>query len=386
MSINERITDWLETHWIAPAYSGWVLAAIALCFFGAAINTMAGWLYVLSGISLALLGMAAVLSARSLVGLSVSRHLIEPVSVGDQLTIELALENKTTQPKTLLQVQDVLPFILGQSVQAPIETIPPHQSYRWVYDYPTQHRGVYRWQTVQLRTATPLGLFWCRRRLQVPATAIVYPTVLPLSSCPLVDEMRQKDSAQFYNQNRRSQTATEGLTRSLRPYRLGDPTRLIHWRTSARYGELRVRELEVITGGQEIVICLDSAQTWQPDDFEQAVIAAASLYFYAQRQQLNVKLWTGGTGLVQGNRPVLEALAATEAGEELSGAAAPPLCPIIWLSQNRLSLSTLPSGSRWVLWPSVLSSQPEVLVNRDFLGLVIQNERQLQLELQKPLR
>jgi uncharacterized protein (DUF58 family) len=387
MHSTNRVAEWLENRAVAPAYSGWVLAAVALCFFGAAINTMGGWLYVLSGISFALLGMAAVLSARALLGLDVRRHLIQPVSAGDQLIVKLELENQTTQPKTLLQVQDLLPFVLGQSVQAPIEIIPPHQSYQWIYYYPTQRRGVYRWQTVQLRTATPLGLFWCRRRCDVPATAIVYPTVLPLSSCPLVDEMRQKDTAQFYNlHTQRFQTATEGLTRSLRPYRLGDPTRLIHWRTSARYGELRVRELEVMTGGQEIVICLDSAGTWQPHDFEQAVIAAASLYFYAHQQHLNVKLWTSGTGLVQGERVVLEALAATEAGEELS-ASAPLKYPLIWLSQNPLSLSTLPSGSRWVMWLSSVSSpQPEILVNRDYPGLVIQAEQQLQLQLQKSLR
>ena len=383
MGINKQIADWLENRAVTPAYSGWVLAAVALCFFGAAINTMAGWLYVLSGISFALLGMAAVLSTRSLLGLSVRRHSIEPVSAGDRLLIELEIENHSNQPKSLLQVQALLPFVLAQPVQAPIEVIAPHGSYRWIYHQLTQRRGVYRWQTVQLRTANPLGLFWCRRPRDVPARAIVYPTVLPLLNCPLVDEMRQEDSAQFYSlHNHRFQTGTSGLTRSLRPYRVGDPTRLIHWRTSARYGELRVRELEVITGGQEVVICLDNSG-WQPDDFEQAVIAAASLYFYAHRTQLNVKLWTGVTGLVQGERVVLEALAATEAVEEL-GAGAPPNVPIIWLSQNSLSLSTLPSGSRWVMWPS---SSPQLeIVNRDWTGILIQAEQPLQLQLQKSLR
>ena len=378
-----RIADWLETRWVTPAYSGWVLAGLALCFFGSAVNTMAGWLYVLSGVSFALLGMASVLSARSLLGISVRRYPIQPVSAGDQLTIELEVENQTTQPKTLLQVQDLLPFVLGQSVQASIETIPPHKSYRWVYYHPTQRRGVYRWQTVQLRTATPFGLFWCRRRREVTASAIVYPTVLPLTTCPLVDEMGQEDNTEFYSLDRRFQTATEGLTRSLRPYRFGDPTRLIHWRTSARYGELRVRELEVVRGGKEIIICLDPG-TWRADDFEQAVIAAASLYFYAHRQQLNVKLWTAHTGLVQGERIVLEALAATEAGQEASVSNPPPIA-LIWLSQNPLSLSTLPTGSRWVLWPAISSPQPEILVNRNYPGLLIQNDQSLQLQLQKPL-
>jgi hypothetical protein len=41
------------------------------------------------------------------------------------------------------------------------------------------------------------------------------------------------------------------------------------------------------------------------------VIAAASLYFYAQRQQMQVQLWTAATDLVKGETMVLETLAET---------------------------------------------------------------------------
>jgi len=46
--------------------------------------------------------------------------------------------------------------------------------------------------------------------------------------------------------NRYYQRASQGLTRNLRQYRQGDSTRLIHWKTSARLGELQIRELEVL--------------------------------------------------------------------------------------------------------------------------------------------
>ncbi len=279
MKITKPITNWLEIRASTPAYTGWVLAGIAICFFGAAINTMAGWLYAISGVSFALLGVAAVLPPRSLVGLSITRHPISPVSAGDELRVELEIHNSKNQPVSLLQVEDILPFVLGKPIQTAIEIIPGRGSYRWVYYHPTQHRGIYRWHTVELISGAPLGLFWCRRQRDCAAIAIVYPTVLSLVTCPLVDEMGQQESKRGDLRGRPLQTATTGLVRSLRPYRIGDPTRLIHWRTSARYGELRVRELEIITGGQEIIIALDSAGNWQPENFEQAVIAAASLYF-----------------------------------------------------------------------------------------------------------
>lgn len=384
MKIIKRITNWLETHACVPAYSGWVLAGIAICFFGAGINTMAGWLYVISGVSFALLGVAAVLPPRSLLGLVVNRRPIEPVTAGDDLTVELEIRNQANQPATLLQVQDMLPFVLGKAVHRAIETIPTRGSYRWIYYHPTQRRGIYRWHTVELETGAPLGLFWCRRLHEVAAKAIVYPTVLPLTICPLIDEMGEEDSKRGDPRSRPLQTATQGLTRSLRPYRTGDPIRLIHWRTSARYGELRLRELEMTTGGQEIVIALDSAANWEEESFEQAVIAAASLYFYAHIQQMQVQLWTALTGLVKGDRVVLETLAATTALEDACNAH-PDSHPLIWLTQNPLTLSSLPNGSRWLLWQNVSSTKEQVVVNKDYPGILLDSQQPLQPQLQKPL-
>lgn len=380
MNISQKIVGWLENRAVTPAYAGWLLSGMTVFFFGSATNTMAGWLYALSGGSLALLVVAAVLPVKSLRSLEVRRRPIEPVSAGDRITIELEITNRDRQPKTLLQVVDILPFVLGKEVIRPIEVIEPNSTYRDTYYIEVPQRGIYRWQEVHLRTAAPLGLFWCRRSRPAKAVAVVYPQVLPLSACPLIDRIGQEDSPQLYNRSR-SQTATEGLTRNLRPYRHGDPTRLIHWRTSARYGELRVRELEVAAGGQDIIIALDSGALWEAKEFERAVTVAASLYFYASKRLLNVKLWTAGTGLVSGNRVVLETLAAVNAGEEAIENRSKQ--SIIWLTPNTTSLSTLSQGSRWVLWPSATAETGEkTLVKHDLPGLEIRSDRPLELQLQ----
>jgi uncharacterized protein (DUF58 family) len=382
IKLNQRVASWLENHWVTPSYSGWLLGSLSLFFFVAATNTMAGWLYVISSIGVALLAIAALLPERSLRGIQVQRRPIDPVSVGEPLTIKLRLKNATAQPKALLQVQDLLPYVLAEPAITAIESLAPHAEHTWIYAQPTQRRGIYRWHTVQLRTAAPLGLFWCRRSRLAEAKAIVYPTVLPLERCPLIDQIGRDASLQF-NSDRRSQSATEGVTRSLRPYRWGDPTRLVHWRSSARYGELRVRELELLTGGQELIIGLDSAADWRstpqdssPESFEQAVIAAASLYFYAQNHSLNVQLWTASTGTIHGNTAVLEALAEVQSGvsdpaihpEDL------PPAPIVWLTPNSSRLDSLPSGSRYLLWtreetesddrpPNFLTHLPGIPIN-----------------------
>lgn len=383
-----KLQRWLELHAVAPAYSGGLLIGLSMFFFGAATNTMAGWLYVISGVSFAILAIAAILPQRSLLPLKIKRETIPPVSVGDDLTLELTIENPTNQAKTLIQIQDLLPPSLGKSITV-IEVLPPHKSHQWVTYIPTQKRGIYHWIGVQFRTATPFGLFWCSRQREAPATAIVYPLVLPLTTCPIIDEMGQDYNPNVY-ENRQFQMATEGITRALRPYRYGDPNRLIHWRSSARYGELRVRELETSNGGQEVIIGLDSGFFWQPDHFEQAVIAAASLYFYASHSQFNVQLWTAKTGLISGNRVVLYTLADVQSGEDVFVKNIPNF-PMIWLTQNPESLKKLPQGSRWLLWPNY-----SPLVSREktdnpsqkssHLGLDILPDQPLKSQLQSSLR
>lgn len=392
--LNQRIADWLESRGVTPSYSGWLLGSLAIFFFIAATNTMSGWLYVLSSIGVALLGVAALLPDRVLRGIRVQRSPIAPVSAGEPVTIEVQLENTTTRPKALVQVRDLLPVGLGEPATTAIESFAPRTQHSWIYRQPTQRRGIYRWQTLHLRTAAPLGLFWCRRSRPAAARAIVYPTVLPLARCPLIDQMGRDASLQF-NSDRRSQSATEGITRSLRPYRWGDPTRLVHWRTSARYGELRVRELELLTGGQELVICLDTGAEWRssrtaiepPEAFEQAVVAAASLYFYAHSRSLNAHLWTAETGEVHGNAAVLETLAAVQMGQSSVGEL--PIAAIVWLTPNPASLNALPPGSRWLLWsnaatdlePAELSLEP-----RSPFGLVIYSAQSLTTQLQAELK
>lgn len=377
--MRHPLTNWLETHWVVPSYSGWLLAGLAVFFFGAATNTMAGWLYVISGVMVALLAIAALLPERSLRGIQVSRPPIAPVSAGNVLLIELLLENQTQQTKTLIQVQDYLPSRLGRSVKTTIEQLPARTTYRWSYQLPAEQRGLYPYQTVDLRTATPLGLFWCRRRQSAMATAVVYPTVLPLKHCPIVDQIGLNANPQMLHPHQ-SQAATEGLTRTLRPYRWGDSTRLIHWRTSARYGELRVRELETFVGGQELVVCLDTAIDWEVEPFEQAVVAAASLYFYALHRNLKVSLWTANRGQVRGNLAVLGALAATQPGETPQGDR-PPNQPVLWLSHTAERLQSLPPGSRWLLWNVQPGSAPPAMIPSS-PGLLLQVDRPLQLQLQ----
>ncbi|MEM9806209.1 MAG: DUF58 domain-containing protein [Cyanobacteria bacterium P01_D01_bin.56] len=377
--MNKRIAGWLENNWVTPAYGGWVLLGITLCFLGAATNTMAGWLYVISGVTIALLSVSSILPQRALHGLAITRHMPRPVSAGEALSMVAVLENMTTHSKGLLQVQDLIPANLGGEKKHAIATLGPKSQHTWRYEIPAQRRGIYTWSQTRLRTAAPLGLFWCSRLHEAKTKAIVYPQVLPLEHCPIIDTLGNEIGRQQFQKSAANSSGTEGLTRALRPYRWGDPTRLIHWRTSARYGELRVRELEVLTSHQSLIIALDTSTAWDFESFERAVIAAASLYHYGQQRGLATQLWSSKTGLVQEMTAVLTVLAGIQFND--GGDHKLPAPPLIWLTGK--AGTSLPPHSAEILFLPKTAAHSGALDPIEPAGLVINPVDDLRQQLQK---
>ncbi|NJL46838.1 MAG: DUF58 domain-containing protein [Leptolyngbyaceae cyanobacterium SM2_5_2] len=377
-----RFTNWLERRWVNPAYVGWVLLGLAVFFFAAATNTLAGWLYVMSGVLLALLVVAAILPPKNLRGLTVQRLPSEAVSAGEPLLIELQILNPQRHSTGAMQVMDRPAQELGPIQQHALQTISPGQTYTWRYRLSTHRRGIYRWSTVVLRSAAPLGLFWCRRELAVPATVVVYPQVLPLQRCPILDTLANQ-TGQHRQSLRSRMSTTDGMTRSLRPYRWGDSTRLIHWRTSARYGDLRVRELESLAAGQEVMIAIDTSQHWNAEHFEQAVVAAASLFTYATQRGLVVTLWQRPDDVLHDRRSILYALAGLAPYQSQPTYPKQNQIPTIWLGAQQAPAKALTASSRQVIW----NHQPTLNSVEGHPGtLWIEANQSLQQQLQRPLQ
>jgi uncharacterized protein (DUF58 family) len=295
-----------ETKLPKPTFATLVLMALTLFFFAAATNTLSGWLYVISGLSLGLMSLAAVLPSWELRNIQVQREISSPVSVGEDLQMTVIFQ--ASGNRQLLEISDELPKLL---VDAPPSSVLEEltSSYRWVYTLTPKRRGLYRWQQVVLRTAAPMGLFWRKKILTVPAEVTVYPRVLALRRCPLLDQIGHQGQ-EFETGRSWRDNSSEGITKSARPYRWGDPIKNVHWRTSARLGALYTRELEQSEGEESIVLVLDNRpEHWQAERFEQAVETAAALFFYGKRRGMDIALSTGAEILLHQEQVVLQALA-----------------------------------------------------------------------------
>jgi len=102
-------------------------------------------------------------------------------------------------------------------------------------------RGVFRSVRLQLRTSAPLGVFVRTRTVRVMLAAPILvaprPNIEPAVMQPIPDERAGASAVSFVRSG-------GDTVRSVRPYSPGDPARLVHWPSSARRGEIVVREYE----------------------------------------------------------------------------------------------------------------------------------------------
>lgn len=138
---------------------------------------------------------------------------------------------------------------------------------------PTRRRAVLRSLDLHLSADAPLGFLRARRRLRVdlPSPLHVGPRPIPASWRRDAATDTQADAVG------RQLVGHSDVVRTVRPYRAGDPSHLVHWPSSARTASLVVRELEPpVRDALVVVVRLASSDATDPAE-EEAVSRAAGV-------------------------------------------------------------------------------------------------------------
>ena len=177
----------------------------------------------------------------------------------------------------------------GAEVPVPLLRLRPGRDTTVDYPVPTHRRGVVPVGPLQITRGDPLGLISLARTYGDVAAVWVHPRIHPLRAVP-AGMARSLDG--------RIDKVPHGTITfdSLREYVVGDELRRVHWRSSAKVGELMVRE-QLDTSEPTIVVLLDDRAAAHPDvrdgtaeSFEAACEAAASIVAAAVREDLPVSL------------------------------------------------------------------------------------------------
>ena len=227
---------------------GWYYLFVVLFIVGGAIMREVNMLVILSGMLFGPLLLHWRLTISSLENLSFRRKFNNPTTAGVETRMEILLENHhrrwgawfvqvhdrirlVDQDSTAdaSEIQLAVPFVFGSSMAK----IP--------FTWDIARRGIYEMGPLYVESRFPFGLIRARRTLRERESIIVCPQLGKLT--PQWRRVIESDhhglSGSFSRQGR-----SEGDYYAMRQWRSGDSTRWIHWRTTARLGELMVRQYE----------------------------------------------------------------------------------------------------------------------------------------------
>jgi uncharacterized protein (DUF58 family) len=194
--------------------------------------------------------------------------------VGDRLRVTYTLRNTGRLPKPWLEVYN--PTTLHGGLPGRALSLRGRAERSWLVRAPLERRGHFRIEPLQVRTGDPFGFFEASAAVGQGVAMIVYPRIdaLPLWRLPPAGLEGARAAPERTLQ-------TTPLATSVRPYAPGDSMNRIHWRTTARLGEIQVKEFELEqTADAWIFLDLDAAWEAGSGDAsttEVGVRAAASI-------------------------------------------------------------------------------------------------------------
>ncbi|MEE1669157.1 DUF58 domain-containing protein [Streptomyces sp. WAC07094] len=221
------------------------------------------------------------------------------VPAGSEARVHLRMENVSRLPTGLLMLQDRVPYVLGPRPRFVLDRVEAGGRREVSYRVRSDLRGRYPLGPLQLRLSDPFGMCELTRSFSTYDTLTVIPRVEPLPPVRLSGEARG------YGDGRQRSLALAGEDDVIpRGYRHGDDLRRVHWRSTARYGELMVRREEQPQRARCTVLLDTRAVAFRgsgPDSaFEWAVAGAASALVHMLERGFSVRLLTDTGSSVPG--------------------------------------------------------------------------------------
>jgi len=289
---------------------GWALAGAVLGLFVAGRILGLVQLAVLAVVAALTLGAAMVWVRIRAPQLIARRELKERLQVGVQGRVDVVVQ--AVQPTATLSVNDA--FDGGRrAARLLLAPLRPGEQARAAYRFPTDRRGRYEVGPLRVTLTDPFGLVERTQFVLSTEEVIVYPRVrdvLPPPEMGGLDLDREQPQV-------RSRIEPSGEFHTLREYAPGDDLRHVHWRSTARRGQLMMRQNEARRRTPVLLMLDVRPGSHDRASFERAVEACASIVSAIDRtdRPVAVMLSTGRTIGAAGRRhlgTVMDELAVVE--------------------------------------------------------------------------
>jgi uncharacterized protein (DUF58 family) len=275
---------------------GWIYILGIVLVALAAINTGNNLLFLILACLIASILMSGILSSITLAGVELKLHLPEHIFAGQSVRASVELRNeKLTLPSFSLRVEAAK--TKNQPAAAMLETpiyfpyLPRQQAVKQSVPLLFLQRGVYRQEAFKILTRFPFGFLQKARRMDLATEALVYPAVA--ASSEFLEVLPGLQGAMESHAKGRGQDLY-----ALRGYLPNDSARHVHWKASARFGSLMVREFAreddcrvLLVFDPQSAATAATPQSNEKDSFERAVTFCAALAwnFHERNAQLEFR-------------------------------------------------------------------------------------------------
>jgi uncharacterized protein (DUF58 family) len=213
------------------------------------------------------------------------------VTAGQPVRVNLALTNEGRTPSGVLRLEDQVPYVLGTRPRFVLEGIGQGWRRHVTYHVRSDVRGQFDIGPMTVRVSDPFGLVELGRAFQTTVPLTVTPRTVPLPQIPLGGAWTGSGD----NRPRAFATGSaEDVT--VREYRRGDDLRRVHWRSSARVGELMVRREEQPWQSRATLFLDNRVRAHRgqgiASSLEAAVSTAASIAVHLSMRGFTVRLVT----------------------------------------------------------------------------------------------
>lgn len=215
-------------------------------------------------------------------GIAVVRHVPRRATAGEPVTVEIVADNKKKLITTrMLEVRDAIAGVSrGNHIRdaagiATFVRVPRRESRTCRYRVRFALRGIYRFGPMRISSRFPLGIGERASMVSDTNQLIVHPevgTLLPSW------KRQQRELAESAVRSNSMLGIFDDEFHRIREFRSNDNPRAIHWRSTARNGELMVREYEQ-NRQADVFILLDlrASKAFPKVDQEKAISLVATM-------------------------------------------------------------------------------------------------------------
>jgi uncharacterized protein (DUF58 family) len=184
--------------------------------------------------------------------LDVLRLAPERLSVLSEEPVTLLIRNSSRLP-LYVRLRDGIPDTFRADREEISGTVPAEDETYQEYRVVPAKRGRFVWRPLFLRYRSPFGLWQRQKRIEMATEVRVYPSLASLYRYHLLARTNRLETLGI---RRVRQRGSAWEFESLRDYALGDDTRLIDWKASARRRRLIVRNQEA-ERNQTVLLLID---------------------------------------------------------------------------------------------------------------------------------